>query len=297
VKVSYVIGDIHGCYKELLKLERLIKVHARREGWQYRIVSVGDLIDRGPKSADVVDHMMKGWLAGTHRCVMGNHEGEFLRLYAHFRPDVLKACGIGLSPFLRSMDEGFASEYGRSMVSTFEEYVAKQLGSWLNYGGMETLASYGIHNGDLKSLELPPAHLGFLMQLPLVWEDSHCLVTHALTSSHAYGVIKAGIVPGKRSVLQDAVHLTFWNRNLPNQLVDLEKKRWHVSGHTPCEGVEQFERIKELLIDTACVYGNKLTAYCVKAHKTLVVNSGYKWRDQPFVAEDICGRHNYPALT
>jgi serine/threonine protein phosphatase 1 len=73
--VTYVIGDIHGC---LAPLERLLgKITPRTED---EVVFVGDYIDRGPQSREVVDRL----LALQHRCIflMGNHERMLLNFLA-----------------------------------------------------------------------------------------------------------------------------------------------------------------------------------------------------------------------
>ena len=69
-----VIGDVHGCLNTLKALiEKLPD--------QKNIIFVGDLIDRGPASSEVLDYVRShGW-----RVVRGNHEDMLL---AHFRPDV-----------------------------------------------------------------------------------------------------------------------------------------------------------------------------------------------------------------
>mgnify|MGYP006212485299 CR=1 FL=1 len=47
---SLVIGDIHGCYDELLALLDKAALGADDE-----IIAIGDMVDRGPKSAQVLD--------------------------------------------------------------------------------------------------------------------------------------------------------------------------------------------------------------------------------------------------
>ena len=64
--MHYFVGDIHGCYRELLLLEAKIRHHAERAGAEPFVVSVGDLVDRGPRSSDVVRHFRRGCEAGTH---------------------------------------------------------------------------------------------------------------------------------------------------------------------------------------------------------------------------------------
>lgn len=66
-KSMIVIGDVHGCYETLLKLiEQLPK--------DIPICFAGDLIDRGPKSKQVVEHVRSLESRGTAFCVKGNHE-------------------------------------------------------------------------------------------------------------------------------------------------------------------------------------------------------------------------------
>ena len=68
---TYVIGDIHGC---LRPLQRLLEKIAPQPGDE--VVFIGDYIDRGPQSREVVDHL----LGLPHRCVflLGNHEKMLL---------------------------------------------------------------------------------------------------------------------------------------------------------------------------------------------------------------------------
>ena len=61
----YVIGDVHGDYDTLVKLLYLIKVTKSDD-----VYFIGDLIDRGNKSADVVK-LVRDINA---KCVLGNHE-------------------------------------------------------------------------------------------------------------------------------------------------------------------------------------------------------------------------------
>ena len=68
------IGDIHGCKKELLAL--LEKASYRRE--TDHIVSVGDVLNKGPDSEGVLDFLMNEGAS----CVRGNHEDKVLRLIA-----------------------------------------------------------------------------------------------------------------------------------------------------------------------------------------------------------------------
>ena len=63
---TIVVGDIHGCYDELVAL--LDEVGLKKS---YRVVSVGDLITKGPKSREVLDLFMSDKRLST---VIGNHD-------------------------------------------------------------------------------------------------------------------------------------------------------------------------------------------------------------------------------
>jgi serine/threonine protein phosphatase 1 len=64
---TYVIGDIHGCLKPL---EQLVKKIAPRA--TDRLIFVGDYIDRGPESRQVVDFLLR--LPYRAVFLLGNHE-------------------------------------------------------------------------------------------------------------------------------------------------------------------------------------------------------------------------------
>jgi serine/threonine protein phosphatase 1 len=50
--LTYVIGDIHGCYREFKQLLDLCSDHA--DGKPARLITLGDYVDRGPDSYGVM---------------------------------------------------------------------------------------------------------------------------------------------------------------------------------------------------------------------------------------------------
>lgn len=86
-----IIGDIHGCASELqLLLARLGYVVSWSGGGATRTLTVeaapgrraifvGDLVDRGPNSPDVLRIVMHMAASGLAFCVAGNHDVKFLR--------------------------------------------------------------------------------------------------------------------------------------------------------------------------------------------------------------------------
>ena len=76
----YAIGDVHG-RADLLEglLERIDRDDRSRGGPQGTLIFLGDLVDRGPDSAQVIDRLitLRGERPDT-RLLVGNHEEVFL---------------------------------------------------------------------------------------------------------------------------------------------------------------------------------------------------------------------------
>lgn len=79
--MHYVIGDVHGCYKELMLL--LNKIESKDTN--AIIYFVGDWVDRGPQVADVMQWVVENiTLTGKYRSVRGNHDQEAMDWYDDF---------------------------------------------------------------------------------------------------------------------------------------------------------------------------------------------------------------------
>lgn len=63
---DYVVGDLHGCYDELM----ILLDHVKFDKTIDRLFSVGDLVDRGPKNIECAGLLFEEWFF----CVQGNHE-------------------------------------------------------------------------------------------------------------------------------------------------------------------------------------------------------------------------------
>ncbi|MDF2614507.1 MAG: metallophosphoesterase [Clostridia bacterium] len=80
-----IIGDIHGCYDELCELLEKLGYKVEREKYSAyppearKAVFTGDLVDRGPKSMEVLKLVMSMVKAGAAYCTLGNHDGKLQR--------------------------------------------------------------------------------------------------------------------------------------------------------------------------------------------------------------------------
>lgn len=170
----YAIGDIHGrmdLFEALL--DRIEADNARRARARVTVILLGDLIDRGPESAAVIEHA-RTWPPGFAdiEVLLGNHEA--------------------------------------SLVAVLEGET-RWLDSWLGYGGRETLASYGIASDRLTAetpeaiakiarSSVPESHRQWLRDRPLSLRRGDYLFTHA------------GIRPGRALDDQEAKDL-LWIRS------------------------------------------------------------------------------------
>ncbi|MEO7365419.1 MAG: metallophosphoesterase [Sphingomicrobium sp.] len=149
----YAIGDIHGRL-DLLN-DTLARIEADIDGRRPArniIIFLGDLIDRGPDSATVVERLRTYRRDGVRTVFLsGNHEEVLLRLIR-----------------------------GES----------RYLSDWLTFGGEECARSYGISSTALKRMDadqavahlrqkIPETHRNFLQQFVDTFQVGSYLFVHA----------------------------------------------------------------------------------------------------------------------
>lgn len=193
--VVYAVGDVHGCLDALMALERNIALDAAGLPGRKLIIMLGDYIDRGASSAQVLDHLAGPAPVGIERiCLAGNHE--------------------------------------LAMLDYLEGRI--RLESWLRIGGEPTLLSYGIDYrrllevyGDERQIDgaihdaIPDQHVAFLRSLPVLIEADRYLFVHA------------GIRPGVSLDQQRDEDLVFIRSAFFDNADMLD--HYVVHGHTPVE--------------------------------------------------------------
>ena len=167
-KRIYVVGDIHGRCDLLIRLHALILADAQSgPAPSPAVVYLGDYVDRGPASYDVLETLIHDPLAGFERVhIKGNHEDMALNFIA-----------------------------------------GPPHPSWLFNGGEETLISYGIETslglGFFGGSDLEPVRRQFENALPA----SHLTFLKSLVSHHTeqdYYFVHAGVRPGVPLDLQSS---------------------------------------------------------------------------------------------
>ena len=74
----YIIGDVHGCYDEFVTMLHEISNIDKRALASGRIIVAGDLVNKGPKSIDVIRHCRKHDILSAK----GNHEEAVYQIMA-----------------------------------------------------------------------------------------------------------------------------------------------------------------------------------------------------------------------
>lgn len=242
-KAVYVIGDVHGRLASLEELLENIEQDAGARNEQPFLVFVGDLVDRGPDSAGVIRRVRT--LAGEGRAasVLGNHDEMLLETLSLLRPDLL----------------------GGEAQPLVDASAQMMLSHWLSQGGRATLESYRQNPNTPEAWELPAEDISFLEALPLYWENDSVVVTHALPSRR---MLERARQPGAHRDPQ-VRHELLWRRREPTEPPD--PQRLHISGHTPLRNAVLHQAINALQLDTGCVFGIALSAYCVETGELLSV--------------------------
>lgn len=155
---TIVIGDIHGCW---LTLQALLKKLPHDN-----IILVGDLIDRGPRSREVVDWAVKNKIRAT----MGNHEHMLLLAHLARAAQAIK----DQEPF--SNDSSFAE--------AVESHERECFNLWWRNGGDACLKSYDPHEGKRWSECIPYEHIRYIAEMPDYIIEGKLLVSH---TGHALG--------------------------------------------------------------------------------------------------------------
>lgn len=227
----YAIGDVHGRLDLLKNAEVRIADDISATGKDGLTVLLGDFIDRGPSSAQVINHLMRESELGLKRLSLaGNHEEIFLRY-----------------------------------LNNPEKHA-----SWLGLGGEQTLASYGIDvhsvafrqsrlKGTLRALldeAVPESHRRFLADLPVSLKVGNFLLVHA--------GVRPGVSLGDQSD-QDMI----WIREpflsegpkIPTLFV--------IHGHTPYDKPNPGPQ--RMGIDTGAFYTGRLTVLRVDGNQSRFV--------------------------
>ncbi|ABV61776.1 bis(5'-nucleosyl)-tetraphosphatase PrpE [Bacillus pumilus] len=238
-----IIGDIHGCYEELLtlihklgyELKHGLPVHPDKR----TLALVGDLTDRGPQSVDVMRFVIHAYSHGAIRYVPGNH---CFKLYRYLKGNPVKLLH-GIETTVNEIKQLPLHE------QTTLSHEFKQL--------FEKAPLYDV----LIPNELVIAHAA------MKEKDIGRKPNKQMRSYLLFGAVTGETWPDGRPVRKD------WAK-------EYRGKPWIVYGHTPVKDPRFVGRTVN--IDTGCVFGHRLSALKYPELETISVPSSMPYDDSRF---------------
>lgn len=223
---TYAIGDVHGRADLLYALLSFIRRDNESEPAGYRVIFLGDIIDRGPDSLEAMDLVVEELARHSEsRLILGNHE-EFLLLFLD-RPDK------------------------RELV--FDH--------WMRNGGLAAAASYGLdvsrrfervedaHESLLERLTTKPDHVAAMRDAVSIVTDKRHLFVHA------------GLRPGVSVGEQNTKDLRTIRKDFLTS--DYDFGRVVVHGHTITQSLRPEVHRHRIALDTGAERSGRLTAMLV----------------------------------
>ncbi len=260
--MRWIIGDIHGMHRMLVALLGEV----RQRDAEARFYFVGDYVNRGPESKQVVDLLLA---LPDAKFARGNHD-EIFDL-------VINGQSFESHPDLYAPIHAFLT--------------------FLQFGLDSTLTSYGIdlamiehvaHRPSTEALQkliepIPQAHRRFFRALPVTIEEPDLLVAHAKWDADQANddATIAKLLPGPQ-----ARHLIVWGRYAENEI--RRNKPWSrlgCFGHTPVATYASSRTRdphaplagpKIVLIDSGAALSaqGRLTAFCADDRAYVQIDRG-----------------------
>ncbi len=151
-KRTFAIGDIHGDLEALEKTLTLLPTLDAED----TVVLLGDYVDRGPHSAQVIDYVRNDLpkkIPGKLVALRGNHEDGWLRVASGGWPEFVIPVPNGCLAMLRSYQR---REVREDEIPSREDLVTMQLGEFI-----------------------PTEVIDWMDSLPYFYEDEHAIYVHA----------------------------------------------------------------------------------------------------------------------
>ena len=249
---TWVIGDVHGCFRTLEALIRRLELDVRRD----RLWMVGDLVNRGPSSLEVLRwaRAQDDEMGDRFQVVLGNHD---LHLIA-------RQLGISRARSGDTLEAALSATDGPDLVD------------WLRRRPFIHSARIGdtdfvlVHAGLLPGWSRKDAlEAGERLQRQLQGPRAECLLRRENTGRHRAAASKAALSAMTRTRMLDSKQ-TPRAYNGPPEEAPEDLRPWFaveprgcpdhtvVCGHWAALGLHL--RPNLIALDTGCVWGGRLSA-------------------------------------
>lgn len=244
-----IIGDVHGCYDELVELLRVLGYTLQHDAsWRHpdgrKLVFLGDIVDRGPKVPEAVLLVMQSVKAGTALCVPGNHDIKFMRKIWGKDVQITHGLAESLAQF-----EAYEQRYQYRFARIAAEFIEKLVSHYVLDDGKLVVA----HAGMKESMQ-----------------------------GRGSGKVREFALYGETTGETDEFGLPIRY----NWAAEYRGQAMVVYGHTPVPEPEWLNRT--INVDTGCVFGGKLTALRYPERELVSVPARciYSQPAKPFLVEE-----------
>ena len=265
---TFAIGDLQGCFDELERLLAAIEFDERQD----KLWFVGDIINRGPQSLECLRYVKQATEQGFAQIVLGNHDFHLLAAYA------------GLEKYLSKSD---------TLEPIFAAEDVEELVNWLRMQPL--VVKHDIYDAIMVHAGIPPQ---WSIEESIQYADEvHQLLRgddwQIFLKEHLFGnqskdwfasikgwerirYIVNAFVRMRYVAANGELEFKAKNKPDPNN-ADSEYQPWFTwsnrnnksheifFGHWSTLGVIDAYNIHAL--DTGCLWGGTLTAYCIEEKK------------------------------
>ncbi|NLK20671.1 MAG: hypothetical protein GX308_01010 [Epulopiscium sp.] len=228
-----IIGDIHGCYKELSILLKELGYHKKNGSYMHpkgrKLISLGDLNDRGPENLKTINLIINMVENNNALYVYGNHCNKFYRYLLGRKVQITH----GLEGTVKEYNE-LTWEEKENFKNKYINFYEKQSHYWILDEG-DLIVVHGGIKQSLVGRDDPRTH-------------KFCL----------YGDITGRKDEEGHPIRRD------WAKEYTGRAMI-------VYGHTPI--LKPIWINNTLDIDLGCVFGGKLGALCYPEKKIITVDS------------------------
>ena len=257
---TYVIGDLQGCFEPLQRLLTHIKYNPQQDELWF----CGDLIARGPQSLECINFVRQ--LGDRAKVVLGNHDLHFIACYFGF--GTVKAID-NLQPLLEAPDLPeivlWLQQQPLLHLSDNKQYMMTHAGLAPDWqlsdaiectGEVQYLLRQEPHRLLSKMYGNKPERFSDATTDESRWRYTINSCTR-MRFCRTDGSLELKEKGHPRNQLQLVPWYEFWRGKL---LPELFFGHWAaLNGYSPVSNIHA--------LDTGCVWGNALTAYCLQTQQ------------------------------
>jgi bis(5'-nucleosyl)-tetraphosphatase (symmetrical) len=267
---TYAIGDIQGCYHAFMALLARLNFNEKHD----KLWLVGDIVNRGSGSLEVLRWCYQH--QNSINMVLGNHDLHAIVVAHNIKP---AHKGDTLQALLHAPDSDALLTWLRHQPLMKTEKIANKNYAMVHAGLLPqwTIAAALGYACEVETALQRVDYIEFLRNMygnsPNVWDDNLTgfdrlrVITNAMTRMRICGENNAMEFAFKGELRDIPASFLPWfdvpNRQSQNATI--------ICGHWSALGLQQRENV--IALDTGCLWGGALTAFCLETQSITQVKS------------------------